>query len=337
MDDAGAPAATETRSPAVHPEVGRSGPPGSTTRRIWLWAIVAAAVPAFGLPGMTWIFDGTVAALRCGVDLVMPVALVWLGLLAATAGLAASGRRLAVLFAALFLIWTVLGNGDFVGWTLGHVEPAPSTDPPAALEQRKLQRPLDALVVLGGGTTRIAPGLVEAGRDGERVVSAAQAWHSGTTKTIIVTGSSDRAGSEASATPLLTPRAQSQHMLESLGVPQNRIFAIEGVNTALEMKALASFLNQPPAEFLQRTGREKNRLPEDTRTWRVGLITSAFHMPRAMRLASRHELNLLPLPCAFRGSYTDLPWRPADWIPQAGNLDTLGLVVKETLARLAGR
>jgi len=231
----------------------------------------------------------------------------------------------------------VIGNGDFVGWALGQIEPAPSVEPPAALEQRELERPFDALVVLGGGTIRIAPGLVEVREDGERVISAAQAWHSGMAKAIIVTGSSDRAGSEDSETALLTPRAQSQHMLESLGVPGDHLFAIQGVNTAAEMESLRRFLDQPPEAFLKVTGYDEDDSSNQDRIWRVGLITSAFHIPRSLRLASRHDLDLVPLPCAFRREYTDLAWRPADWIPRAGNLDLLGLAVKETLARLAGQ
>ena len=66
-------------------------------------------------------------------------------------------------------------------------------------------------------------------------------------------------------------------------------------------------------------------------------MTSAFHMPRAMRLAESQNLDLIPIPCAFRSSRANRPWKASDWVPTADAQSTLGLAMKELLAFVLGR
>lgn len=64
----------------------------------------------------------------------------------------------------------------------------------------------------------------------------------------------------------------------------------------------------------------------------VGLITSAFHMPRARMLFERYGLNVVDLPAGFRGS--KLPPTVWDFVPSAAGLDLFSDFVRETIGRL---
>ncbi|WP_233214577.1 YdcF family protein [Rhodopirellula bahusiensis] len=296
--------------------------------------VVALAVPAalvLLLVVVTWMQQGFVAGMRCGTDLIQPVGLVWLGLLALTAFAFSQWRRgfhsvvKPIAWFTCFLVWGIVANGDFANWMSGQVESPLRSEPHPALEQRKLERPLDAVVVLGGGSSAITAGFYELGRDGERVISAAQAYHAGATRMIIVTGSSTD-GYEP-------PWKQSTQLLLSLGVPEAAIVRIEGVNTRAEMQSLRELMDSPPAEFgsLGRTDEEQSG------ELQVGLITSAFHMPRALRLAKASSLELIPLPCAFRAENNDRPWVASSLVPRAENLDTVAKMFKETIAKMVGQ
>ena len=61
------------------------------------------------------------------------------------------------------------------------------------------------------------------------------------------------------------------------------------------------------------------------------LVTSAFHMPRAMRSFARYDLQPIPCPAdpLVRGDY-----RWIDWLPSAGSLGVTTLAAREYLALL---
>lgn len=282
------------------------------------------------LVAATWLQQGFVAGMRCGMDLVQPVGLVWLGMLALTVFAVRNWYRGShsvfrpAGWLTCFIAWWIVGNGDFANWMSGQIESPLVAEPHPALEQRKLDRPFDAVVVLGGGSSAIAPGFYELGRDGERVISAAQAYHAGAARKIIVTGSSTD-GYEP-------PRKQSTQLLLSLGVPEDVIVPIEGVDTQAEMRSLKQLMDSRSTE--------KSELwqgdTEQSGELRVGLITSAFHMPRAMRLANAASLELIPLPCAFRAKNEQQPWVASSLVPRAENLETVAKMFKETIAKIAG-
>jgi uncharacterized SAM-binding protein YcdF (DUF218 family) len=76
------------------------------------------------------------------------------------------------------------------------------------------------------------------------------------------------------------------------------------------------------------------RLIVERRWRRVGLVTSAWHMARAMPLARDAQLDLQPLPADFRTPQT---WSPIWIIPGEGSFQDTGLACKEMLARVVGR
>ena len=69
---------------------------------------------------------------------------------------------------------------------------------------------------------------------------------------------------------------------------------------------------------------------------RVGLVTSASHLPRALRLAAQSQLQLIPLPCNF-ATPGQLRLLPIHFIPSAHALDLSARTIKEYLAQLVGR
>ncbi|MCM2373820.1 YdcF family protein [Aporhodopirellula aestuarii] len=304
--------------------------PHSDLRRLLTVAAITSLLPV-GLVLATYLQQGFVAAGRGATNLVMPVSLVWLSLLAATLWHAYSSHRgKTVIFFTLFIAWTVVGNCRFSQTLMSCVEAPLIVDPHPALEQRvrkdgegSPELPLDAVVALGGCARLVMDGFGEVTSDGERIVSAAQAYHAGATKTIITTGSStDGIGD---------PWKLGRDLLISLNVPAEHIFSIEEQNTSQEMASLAAFLKDPPADWLAQIGRPASD------SQRVGLITSAFHIPRAIRLAKSNGLELLPLPCAFRSERTEKPFVAAELVPNSESHVNFSLAAKELLARILGR
>lgn len=276
----------------------------------------------------TWTFwlEGSVAAIRCGVKALGPSAWVAWGLLA-WAGHALNHRRGRVVMVAMvaFALWAAVSTPFLPQRWIATIEPSLQGDKSPAFETWPTEESFDAIVVLGGATETITPDFIEVQCDGERIVSAAQMWHAGRCRQVIVTGSST---TNAAMGRVDHPRDEARAMLVSLGVPDDEIQDIEGVNTRSEMQSLATLIRG------NETREASISLDRDSR---IGVITSAFHMPRAMRLAALNDLDLVPLPCAFRQRVRVRPWMPIDFIPEASHLETTQLVLKETLARWAGQ
>jgi len=111
-------------------------------------------------------------------------------------------------------------------------------------------------------------------------------------------------------------------ILEALGVPPQAIEQCGGANTSEELTHLAQLIK--PGE-------------------RAGLVTSAWHLPRALRLAGRHGLQLEPVPADFQGPQPNAGQRPGFGatvllcIPDAEALLFAARWEKEHMAELVGR
>ncbi len=286
-------------------------------RRAVLISLATAGTITAIILGGTYAQVGLIGTLRAAAAIATPVSIVWLGLASRTAYAAADGRRKsAVLWYVLTLAWMAVGNGRLTGELMKQIEPPIPAGEAAAIENRDLieligGQQFDVVVVLGGAASVKSPDLIEINGDGERIVSAAQAWHAGKTRRIITTGSSDWGGSH--------PRDTSAELLISLGVPTEAIVRLPGNDTAQEMRSLAAWLT--------------DQNPKPT----VGLITSAFHISRAMRLAGLNGLDLVPLPCAYRRQQERPPMVASELIPSAGSLATLDRWLREQLGRLDPR
>jgi uncharacterized SAM-binding protein YcdF (DUF218 family) len=176
----------------------------------------------------------------------------------------------------------------------------------------------DVLIVLGGGASTGANGRPQVTSAGDRIVLAAQLYQAGKARRIICTGERIRAMNPDGA----DPAQQGMLILEALGVPRGAIERSSGTNTAEELASIAQVAK--PGE-------------------RMGLITSAWHMPRALRLARRHGLELEPVPADFVGSRPDAAQPPGFGatvllcIPDAEALVVAARWEKEQLARIVGR
>ncbi len=255
----------------------------------------------------TYLKFGTVEALRAVTSMVMPLSLIWFFFLGWAAWYLRQGRiALGLLFLLLWFSITAAFNVHAAQWAIRSIEKevVEQTDP----------GPFDAVVVLGGGVGISPSGKPEVNRDGQRVVLAAQLWHAKRTKAIVCTG--ERAGIGDDQSDI------ARQILLSLGVPARVIYRIGGENTTQEMQNLKVFLDDPPSELGNAS--------------QVGLITSAFHMPRAMRLASTNGLEFAPVPCCFRGSWS-YALSPAQLIPNLDAGITFGFAIKEVLAGWVGR
>ena len=257
----------------------------------------------------TLIINGPGLAARAATALVMPVGLLWLlFFMLATWNAFSRNRSAAILFLGCWLLIGLVFNYWISRAYISLVEHRPADELPAS------DLPLRAVVVLGGGAAINGYGIDELGRDGERVVSAAQLWHAGQTRSIICTG--------GTGDPVHDASAVGRRLLKSVGVPENAIITIIGENTSQEMLQLEQLLASPPSN-----------LPNEGK---LGLITSAFHMHRALRLAKGRSLDFVPLPCAYRSSSSP-EFSPRDLVPTAGHGSIFGSALKEQLARLAGR
>ncbi len=258
-----------------------------------------------------WWALGTIVAEKTITALAMPTAIVWLLLLVAVLAARRAGRRDLLLAAALpWTALTLLGNGMVAGalaWSL---------EAPYRSIQPLESEPFDRIVLLGGGTSVGGNGRIQANSSGDRILLAAQMYHAKLTPRIICSGHRIMEFNPNG----MDPAQQAHSVLISLGVPEDAIELFEGRNTSEEMELLGQSL----------AGTDQ----------RIGLITSAWHLPRAMRLAAQNQLTLEPLPADFispEGTRMTTAGMVLSCIPQDGALWTIAKLTKEYLGMLVGR
>lgn len=254
---------------------------------------------------------------KVGTALVMPSGLLWILLLALTIQLWMqkkqnhAGQPGRITAAACFVLFTIAGNG-FIANQLA-----------AALEADYLaidpmqEAPMDVVIVLGGGGGLGANGRQQGNSSGDRLILAAQLYHQKIAKKIICTGQRI----ESMNATGVDPAESSQDILLKLGVPDSAIELAGGRNTSEEMQGLS-----------ERFQNSKSR---------IGLLTSAWHLPRAMRLANRNGLQPLPLPADFHtapgvGGFTT-GQIVESMIPNGSALGGTWSIAKEYLGMLVGR
>lgn len=160
----------------------------------------------------------------------------------------------------------------------------------------------DAIVVLGGGIApavppeREFPSLTESA---DRIWAAARLYRAGIAPRIIVSGGGFLAENKGPAT---TEAEAMRRFLVELGVPDSAI-ASEGTsnNTVENIFNVRKMVGDKP----------------------VALVTSGYHMPRALRIAAEAKLNASAFPVNFRAlNSTRPPWE--HWLPTIeGMRDTI--------------
>ena len=154
-------------------------------------------------------------------------------------------------------------------------------DQAAAVTPKSIPK-ADAVLVLGGGI-RPAPteGLgVEVNEAGDRLLCGVRLWQQGTAPVLITSGA--RVSFKPND-PIAPEAVLSQQLAQELGVPASAVLLNDKARTTAEE---AQRINQVAAE----------------QGWKqLILVTSAFHMPRALASFRRQsDLKIIPVACDYR-------------------------------------
>ena len=239
------------------------------------------------------------------VQLALPPASLAVGLVVAIAlallGLRRLARLVAVLAVAELLVLAMPPVADALV--------APLQDEACAAAKAAPACCYDAIVVLGGGIgPAMPPGVPEPylTDSADRIWHAARLYHRGLAPRIIASGGGAAEMSEAEA---------MRQFLTDLGVPAQAI--------VLEANSLNTIENIRHVRTLVKDGR-------------VALVTSATHMPRALRLARTAGLNVAAFPTDWSSSAEDrASWE--NWLPSLGALSDSTIALKEILANAFDR
>lgn len=239
--------------------------------------------------------------------LVMPLGLIWAALLVLSlVAWCKARRRDAAILTALFVALTLAGN-DALADVLGQ-----AVEGEHARARPLSERGFDAIIVLGGGTDDRPSGDVQLGASGDRVMLAARLYHEGAAPLLVTSGSPLAGLTDHDAA------AATRRIWRQLGIPDDAILVVDGARTTSEEARLHAALIRE-------------------RGWsRVGLVSSALHMRRALGLFDELGADVIPLPADVRsmppewhGFYTVIPKAPAAWGIHSACWEIVG--------RLAGR
>lgn len=258
--------------------------------------------------GATGSIAGTTMVEKMLTALAMPLGIVWLSLIVMVYFSLLTRQAWPALAGSFcLLILTVAGNSFVSNWFVSTLE-----KPYVDVDVYEME-PLDTLVVLGGGTDSRLDGESQLTAGGDRVATAARLYHDKMATKIICTGSNSFRTSENDR----HPRDEAASILVALGVPVNDVLKMKGTNTFQEIGNLKKWIESNPEHG------------------RVGIVSSAWHLPRVMRLANSAGLEVTPVPC----DYLTRPYGPSPnlIIPGAKQMSVTSQVTKEYLARLVGR
>jgi uncharacterized SAM-binding protein YcdF (DUF218 family) len=269
----------------------------STFRRLRpLWATLLLVLLLVAVSGDSLIAKKVVA------HLLMPAGFLWLILFVAVTwpGVAKSMRIATVVFFAAYS----LAGSPYLGVCLLRILEKPFY----ALEQPTEK--LDALVVLGGGTAMSPGGRPAMGNHGDRITRPAVLFSEGLVGTLITTG---RSITEDNADRLLS--RETSLLWQAMGIPADRIIEIsEPRNTSEELAAVAKLVKERPE-------------------WkRIGLGTSASHLPRALDEARAQGLEMIPVPSDFRSA--PMIFSPMYLVPQGRGFRDVQAAMWEFLGRM---
>ncbi len=260
------------------------------------------------IPCLSAIVEGLPHAQKTVTHMLMPVFICWALMIMLTCVAYAINQRwmFRSLFVVIILYW-IASSAWLSDWLVARIE---SSITPWSVDH---DPPLDTIVVFGGGTGLSPHDQAQVSSAGDRVVRAARLYHLGKTKRLITTGAS----LDQTDQPRRNPSVQTREIWEQLQIPSESISEIGGINTFEELQQLRSHpWAQPPQ--------------------RVGLLSSAFHVPRIVRLAKAAGIDGIAVASDYRTN-NDSTYRIRDFLPSAGSAIRLEMVLKEHLAAWVGR
>jgi uncharacterized SAM-binding protein YcdF (DUF218 family) len=240
--------------------------------------------------------------------LCMPLGLLWL-LLLATAYVLLRRRQWGPA-AAVLTVWVLLafaGNYYVGSALLGRLERAiPPVDLPSV-------KPFDAVFVLGGGTEVDPGGDPILGNAGDRVITAARLYHAGKARHLVASGvSRDAVGG------IRDGGLETRAIWLALGIPDEAILVV------------------PTPCWITREEITAYRQLATDRHWkRMALVSSAYHLPRAMGLAEKAGLTFTPIGSDWKGRAYALQLQR--FVPQGSGLERTSNACWEYLGRWVGR
>ncbi len=265
---------------------------------IGLWLLIS--VGALGATAGPFELRKTVGLLA------MPLGLLWIGSGALAVTLGRRERRRAAVGA-----WLVfLGLAAVGSVPLGTVA-ARFLEQPYVGQSPLQGEPFEVVVVLSGGLSVRPDGNVALGSSGERVMLGMQLFLRGKTQLLVATGPEVRCDRKT-----VSVAAATCAYWHSVGVPAGSTLALTGPRT---------------------TGEEIERIAAEARKrgWnRIGLVTSAWHLRRAMRLAERAGLPMTPLAADRLGTFSNAGLRLI--VPQAEGVMKNQSVCWELLGMMTG-
>jgi uncharacterized SAM-binding protein YcdF (DUF218 family) len=144
--------------------------------------------------------------------------------------------------------------------------------------------PADAIVVLGGSTHSISPPRrwVEVTEEGDRVLYAAKLYRDGKAPTLILSGGRIewRGSGPAESADMAT-------LVETMGVPASAI------------------LQDPTSLNTYQNAANVKQLMQMHGIRRILLVTSAMHMPRALRIFQKLGIDAIPAPTDYLVTESD--------------------------------
>lgn len=262
--------------------------------------------PALAIAVVGWLAVTDLVTQKMVARLVLPVGLLWCGLALLAVLLVWRRQVLPALLAwMLFLGLGLVGNRWFSGWLTARVEGSVTLVAPAEVPS------LEALFVLGGGTD-VSPERPQLSDAGDRVCAAAECWHAGRTKVVVVSGITIPGMQKAQSLA-----QDTAGILVALGVPAKAVRTLDtGRITREEVAAYG--------ELVRKEG------------WtRIGLVTSAWHMPRALRLCRAQGLDPVPVSADRRGGVPG--WSPVWLVPDDVGVYRTRAVLHELAGMAVGR
>lgn len=270
----------------------------------WWWLIVILVLGA--VVGAVLLLPERLILHKIIALLLMPAGLLWLASWIVFLFVRMPRAARMMLFCAIIL-FTLAGNtwlGNILKWSL---------ERPYVVHDPRSLEPFDAILVLGGGTGIGANERPQLSDSGDRVFLAAQLYLAQKTDILITSGQNITGNTDAA----LSLSAQTAALWTSIGIPPQGIMQLtEPRNTSEEMIAF------------QRLQREHG--------WqRIGLISSAWHLRRAMALAQKQGLHLIPLAADSRGGMPQ--WHAHELVPQGQGFLSVQRALWEYLGAAVGR
>ncbi len=302
----------------------RSGP------RLLPHVVVLVALFGGGLAAVHY-FAGPRMFEKIAQQLASPVGVVWLLLFVSWYGALIWRIKLLSFTSGLaWLLLTVFGNAFVSNELVRRVERPYLAVNPFDGET------LDSVLILGGGSDSTPAGIPQLSSRGDRLALAARLFHAGKVRQIVVSGvrwNKPPAGADL--------YEESATILKELGVPESHIVQLKvGADTSEEIRAFGDWLRESNGndvataespDSAESPDTSKTESTPDRIPGAFGILTSAWHLRRAMLLSDRYGMyyEAKPIPADFLSGTVHRD--PTLLIPSADNLQVSYLAIREIL------